>query len=92
MGEVALITIKTTFKKIGIIGAKLVKYYLNALPKEVMGSGKLINRSSVKRINGTMIEHYDLFAGIGGFSLALDNVFGSAKHIFVERDEFCQRL
>lgn len=37
-----------------------------------------------------MIEHYDLFAGIGGFSLALDNVFGSAKHIFVERDEFCQ--
>lgn len=39
-----------------------------------------------------MIEHYDLFAGIGGFSLALDNVFGkgNAKHIFVERDEFCQ--
>lgn len=37
-----------------------------------------------------MIEHYDLFAGIGGFSLALDNVFGGTKHIFVERDEFCQ--
>lgn len=39
-----------------------------------------------------MIRHYDLFAGIGGFSLALDNVFGkeNTKHIFVERDEFCQ--
>lgn len=39
-----------------------------------------------------LITHYDLFAGIGGFSLALDNVFGkgNTKHIFVERDEFCQ--
>lgn len=38
------------------------------------------------------IIHYDLFAGIGGFSLALDNIFRkeNAKHIFVERDEFCQ--
>lgn len=39
-----------------------------------------------------MIIHYDLFAGIGGFSLALDNIYGrnNTKHIFVERDEFCQ--
>ncbi len=39
-----------------------------------------------------MIVHYDLFAGIGGFSLALDNIYGktNTKHIFVERDEFCQ--
>lgn len=39
-----------------------------------------------------MITHYDLFAGIGGFSLALENIYGrhNTKHIFVERDEFCQ--
>jgi len=39
-----------------------------------------------------MITHYDLFSGIGGFSLALDNVYGKSntRHIFIERDEFCQ--
>lgn len=39
-----------------------------------------------------MIVHYDLFSGIGGFSLALDNVYGKSntRHIFIERDEFCQ--
>lgn len=38
------------------------------------------------------VIHYDLFAGIGGFSLALDNIYGkqNTRHIFVERDEFCQ--
>lgn len=36
------------------------------------------------------ITHYDLFAGIGGFSLALDTVFNNAeiKHIFCEKEEF----
>lgn len=36
------------------------------------------------------IIHYDLFAGIGGFSLALDTIFNDheIKHIFCERDPF----
>lgn len=40
------------------------------------------------------IIHYDLFAGIGGFSLAIDNIYGkqNTKHIFIERDEFCQQV
>ena len=37
-----------------------------------------------------MITHYDLFAGIGGFSLALDTVFHEEKikHIFCEWEAF----
>ena len=36
------------------------------------------------------ITHYDLFAGIGGFSLALDTVFHESeiKHIFCEWEQF----
>lgn len=36
------------------------------------------------------IIHYDLFAGIGGFSLALDNIFKNyeRKHIFCEWEAF----
>lgn len=38
--------------------------------------------------------HLDLFSGIGGFSLAVDNVFHEQenKHIFVEWDDFCQEV
>jgi len=39
-----------------------------------------------------MITHYDLFAGIGGFSLALDNTYENTKHIFVEWDDFCTEV
>jgi len=37
-----------------------------------------------------MITHYDLFAGIGGFSLALDTIFHDQKinHIFCEWEAF----
>lgn len=40
------------------------------------------------------IIHIDLFAGIGGFSYAIDCVFGkeNVKHIFVEIDPFCQAV
>jgi DNA (cytosine-5)-methyltransferase 1 len=40
------------------------------------------------------MKHYDLFSGIGGFSLALDRVYGkeNTKHIFVENDKFCQAV
>jgi DNA (cytosine-5)-methyltransferase 1 len=40
-----------------------------------------------------MITHIDLFSGIGGFALALDQVYGKeTKHIFVENDKFCQAV
>lgn len=40
------------------------------------------------------MRHVDLFSGIGGFSLALDNIFYDQKitHTFVEYDPFCQAV
>jgi DNA (cytosine-5)-methyltransferase 1 len=40
------------------------------------------------------VLHYDLFAGIGGFSYAIDCVYGkeNVKHIFVEINPFCQAV
>ena len=41
-----------------------------------------------------MKHHLDLFSGIGGFSLALDNIYGKKNitHTFVENDPFCQAV
>ena len=39
-----------------------------------------------------MIRHLDLFSGIGGFALAIDEVFGESEHIFCEIDGFCQAI
>ncbi len=41
-----------------------------------------------------MITHIDLFSGIGGLSLALDNVYGkeNTQHTFCEIDPFCRAV
>jgi len=36
------------------------------------------------------MRHLDLFSGIGGFSLAADQVWRGAEHTFCEIDPFCQ--
>ncbi len=40
------------------------------------------------------MRHIDLFSGIGGFALALDNVYGkeNIQHTFCEIDPFCQAV
>jgi len=40
------------------------------------------------------IRHYDLFAGIGGFSLALERAFydREIRHTFIEKDDFCRAV
>ena len=40
------------------------------------------------------IIHLDLFSGIGGFALAIDNVFGreNVNHIFCDNDVWCQEI
>lgn len=40
------------------------------------------------------MKHIDLFSGIGGFALALDNVYGKGtiEHTFCEIDQFCQEV
>jgi DNA (cytosine-5)-methyltransferase 1 len=38
------------------------------------------------------MRHIDLFSGIGGFALAVDEVFGKSEHIFCEIDPYCQAL
>ena len=36
--------------------------------------------------------HLDLFSGIGGFSIASDNVFKNVEHIFCEINPFCKQV
>jgi len=36
--------------------------------------------------------HLDLFSGIGGFALAVDEVWDNTEHIFCEIDPYCQAL
>src|SRR3990167_437420 len=38
------------------------------------------------------IRHIDLFSCIGGFSYAMDQVFGNVDHTFCEIDPFCQEV
>ncbi len=38
------------------------------------------------------MRHVDLFSGIGGFSLAVEEVWPNSKHIFCDNDKYCQQL
>lgn len=38
------------------------------------------------------MKHVDLFAGIGGATLAVDAIWPKTEHIFVEIDPYCQAL
>ena len=38
------------------------------------------------------MKHLDLFSGIGGFSIASDEVFENVEHIFCEINPFCQKV
>jgi len=38
------------------------------------------------------MKHLDLFSGIGGFSLAADQVWDGVEHTFCEIDPFCQEI
>ena len=38
------------------------------------------------------IKHLDLFSGIGGFAIAVDEVFPGSEHIFCDNDKFCQAV
>src|SRR3990167_5535472 len=36
--------------------------------------------------------HLDLFSGIGGFAIAVDEVWPGSEHIFCDNDKFCQQV
>lgn len=38
------------------------------------------------------MKHLDLFSGIGGFALAVEEVWPNAEHVFCDNDSYCQRL
>lgn len=38
------------------------------------------------------MRHIDLFSGIGGFALAIEEVWPNSEHIFCDNDPYCQQL
>ncbi|HOW60093.1 MAG TPA: DNA (cytosine-5-)-methyltransferase [Candidatus Omnitrophota bacterium] len=38
------------------------------------------------------MKHLDLFSGIGGFALAVEEVWPNSEHVFCDNDSYCQRL
>ena len=38
------------------------------------------------------MKHLDLFSGIGGFALAVEEVWPNVEHVFCDNDSYCQRL
>ena len=38
------------------------------------------------------MRHLDLFSGIGGFALAVDEIWPNSEHIFCDNDRYCQKL
>jgi DNA (cytosine-5)-methyltransferase 1 len=38
------------------------------------------------------MKHLDLFSGIGGFAIAVDEVWPNSEHIFCDNDKFCQAV
>src|SRR3990167_2513951 len=36
--------------------------------------------------------HLDLFSGIGGFAITVDEVWPGSEHIFCDNDKFCQQV
>ena len=38
------------------------------------------------------MRHLDLFSGIGGFALAVEEIWPDAKHVFCDNDAYCREL
>ena len=38
------------------------------------------------------MKHLDLFSGIGGFALAVEEIWPNSEHIFCDNDRYCQEL
>ena len=38
------------------------------------------------------MKHLDLFSGIGGFALAVEEIWPGSEHIFCDNDRYCQEL
>ena len=38
------------------------------------------------------MRHLDLFSGIGGFALTVEEIWPGSEHIFCDNDRYCQEL